>query len=270
MRPGAGDDGDRPRLSGHQARVTRPGRRVCGYLRPVLTVDARPRDCVVDRSLICYVRSFLILRMAVGALGIMLPFVLALTDGVWFDGSPYPRNSISAYYYSRMRDVLVGMVCAIGVFLVAYKAAERNLDNTLSNVAGLTAVFVAVFPPHLPPEREPLPIQAHLGGDACAVVHLVSAALFLIALAILSVCFGVREGRRTARVGKRSPRFWRICHWACAGVIGVALLWMGLTQVLQFGPRTALLFGEGVSLVAFGASWLWKGLELDVLRFANE
>lgn len=236
------------------------------YLRPVTTVDARPSGSDVDRTRTRYVRSFLILRVAVGALGIALPFVLVFTDGVWFDGRPYPRNSISAYYYSGMRDVLVGTVWAIGVFLVAYKAAERNLDNTLSNLAGITAVPIALFPPHLPPGREPLPIQDHLGADACAAVHLVSAAIFLIALAILSVCFGIREGRRKARVGKRSPMFWRIYHWACAGIIGVALLWMGFTQVLHFGPRTALLFGESVSLVAFGASWLWKGLELDVLR----
>jgi hypothetical protein len=231
----------------------------------VTVVDARPRASAGEPTLTRYVRSFLILRVAVGGLGIALSFVLVLVDGVWFNGSPYPRNSISAYYYSGMRDVLVGTVSAIGVFLVAYKAAERNLDNTLSNLAGIAAVPIALFPPHLPAGREPLPIQDQLGADVCAAVHLVTAAIFLIALAILSVFFGIREGKRPPH-GKRSPTFWRMYHWACAGTIAVALLWMGFTQVLHIGPRTALLFGEAVALVAFGASWLLKGLEWDVLR----
>jgi hypothetical protein len=208
----------------------------------------------------------LILRAGTGALGVALPFVLVLCDGLLFDLEPFPRNSLSAYYYSGVRDVMVGAVCAIGVFLFSYKVAERNLDNSLSVFAGVTAVAVALFPPRLRGGAQPTPIQERLGEAACAAVHFAAAAAFLIALAALSVVFGVREGTRPRRAGKLSPSFWRGYHWTCAGAIAVALLWIAATEISGWGPASALLYGESAALIAFGASWLAKGLELDMLR----
>jgi hypothetical protein len=232
------------------------------FLKPVTTTAPRPTEPAAFR----YVRSFLILRVAIGALGVGLPLILVLGDGLWFDGDPFPRHSLSAYYYSGVRDVLVGTICAIGTFLLAYKVAEQNLDNTLSVVAGATAIPIALFPPHVRAGATPSPLQERLGESVCAGVHFAAAATFLISLAVLSVLFGVREGGRNARPGQLPPKFWRIYHWSCAGMIVVALLWMGLTELLDVGPSSSLLYGETVSLMAFGASWLAKGLEIDMLR----
>ena len=44
-----------------------------------------------------YVRSYLIMRVAVGALGIALPILLVLGEPLLFDGQPFPRGSLSAY-----------------------------------------------------------------------------------------------------------------------------------------------------------------------------
>jgi Protein of unknown function (DUF998) len=232
------------------------------FLKPVTTVEPRPTDPASSR----YVRSYLILRATVGALGATLPFMLVLCDGLWFDGDPFPRSALSAYYYSGVRDVLVGTICATGIFLVAYKVAERNLDNTLSVFAGLAALAIALFPPRLPPDGKLSPLQERLGESVTAGIHFIAAAAFIVSLAVLSVFFGVREGKRKPKAGKLPPRFWRTYHWVCACLIGAALLWMGLTELLEWGPRESLLYAEGLSLLAFGASWLWKGLELDMLR----
>ena len=104
------------------------GSRVRRFLKPVATVHPRPADPGTAR----YIRSYLIMRALVGALGIALPFALVLIDGWGFDGHPFPRTSLSAYYYSGTRELFVGALCAIGVFLITYKVAEINLDNTLS------------------------------------------------------------------------------------------------------------------------------------------
>ena len=232
------------------------------FLNPVTTVEPRPKDPTSLR----YVRSYLMLRLGIGGLGVALPFILVLCDGLLFDGHPFPRNSLSAYYYSGTRDVLVGAVCATGVFLVAYKVAERNLDNTLSVVAGVAALGVALFPPQLPANVNPAPLQDLLSSSFCAWTHFVSAAIFITALAVLSFFFGVREGARDPRKGKLPPKFWRIYHWTCAGLIAAALVWMGITELFDVGPSRRLLYGETVALCAFGASWLLKGLELDTLR----
>jgi hypothetical protein len=233
------------------------------FLTPVTAVQPRPAEGDAKR----YVRSYLLLRVMIGVIGIGLPFALVLIDGGWLGGSPFPRNSLSAYYYSGVRELFVGSLCAIGVFLVAYKVAEVNLDNTLSLLAGMAALGVAFFPTDRPRDSIPLtPLQDKLGETAVATVHYGSAAVFIISLGVISFCFGLREGARPPVPGNRPPAFWRAFHWACAGVIALALLFVLVTEVFSVGPRESLLIGEALSVWAFGVSWLWKGLEVDMLR----
>jgi len=233
-----------------------------GFLTPVTRVEPRPADPTALR----YVRSYLILRLGVGLGGVTLPFALVLIDGLVFNGDPFPRDSISAYYYSGMRDLMVGAICSTGVFLLAYKVTERNLDNTLSMLAGLAALTAALSPPRLPAGFTPSPLQNLVGEDVTGWTHFVSAVIFITCLALSSFFFGVREGARPAQKGKLPPTFWRIYHWVCAALIVAALLWMGSYELFShWGPRDTLLLGETLSLIAFGASWLLKGLELDTL-----
>lgn len=233
-------------------------------LRPVVAVEPRPTDPGTAR----YVRSFLIMRVLVGALGVALPFALVLIDGVWFDGDPFPRTSLSAYYYSGVRELFVGSLSAIGVFLIAYKVAEVNLDNSLSLLAGVAVLGVALFPTGRPAETVRLmPLQDRLGESLVSAIHYGAAVVFIVSLAVISYFFGKREGKRPPTPNRRrSPRFWRDFHWACAGVIAAALVWILVTELWDVGPDKSLLYGEAVSVCAFGVSWLWKGLELDMLR----
>ena len=234
------------------------------FLQPVETIEPRPTDPELAR----YVRSYLIMRVVIGGLGIALPFVLVFVDGVVLDGDPIPLTSLSAYYYSGARELFVGTLCATGVFLITYKVAERNLDNTLSLAAGFAVLVVALFPTGLPKDVVVLtPLQDWLGEPVVEWVHFIAAVTFIVSLAVISYFFGKREGARPLQEGKRrSRRFWQRYHWACAGAIAAALVWIALTEVTGWGPNESLLYGEAVSAWAFGASWLWKGLELDMLR----
>jgi len=233
------------------------------FLKPVETVHPEPADPGTAR----YLRSYLLMRTAVGAIGIALPIVLMLLDGLWFDGHPFPRTSLSAYYYSGARELFVGALSATGVFLITYKVAEVNLDNTLSLLAGAAVAVVALFPTSRPSDGVRLtPLQEQLGETFVSSVHFIAAAVFISALAVLSYYFGKREGARPPRPDRRPPGFWKAYHWICAGIILAALLWSAATELLDFGPSRSLLYGEAVAVWAFGASWLWKGLELDLLR----
>jgi len=212
---------------------------VIDLLRPELTVEPRPKDPETSR----YVRSYLIMRVFVGALGVALPFLVVLVDGLAFDGDPFPRTSLSAYYYSGARELFVGTLSATAIFLVTYKVADRTLDNTLSTLAGVAVLVVALFPTGLPPDvTELTPLQDLVGESVVEVVHFGAAAVFIVSLAAISFTFGVR-----------------------AGAIAVALVWIVVTELFG-GPPNSLLYGEAVSVWAFGASWLMKGLELDILR----
>ena len=108
------------------------------FLTPV--VETEPRPAAFDREKTRYLRSYLLMRAMVGAIGVVLPFLLVLGDRLLFSGKPFPRDSLSAYYYSGVRDLFVGTLSVTAIFLVTYKVIERNLDNTLSIVAGLAAL----------------------------------------------------------------------------------------------------------------------------------
>ena len=233
-------------------------------LKPQVTTQDRSA-ATPDRLL--YIRSFLVMRIAIGAFGVIMPVSLVLVDRFLHE-NPLLRDSLSAYYHSGVRDIFVGTLCIIAIFLVSYKVLERNLDNTLSTLAGVAAVTVAFFPTGLPDASVllPTPLQLRLNENVVEAIHYVAAAIFIISLAVLSFYFGVREASRPIRKGMHhSPTWWRNYHWTCAGIIAAALVFMGI-----FGrsdpPNRALFYGETASIWAFGASWFMKGLELDALR----
>jgi hypothetical protein len=234
------------------------------FLKPELTFEPRP----IGRETARYVRSFLLMRILVGALGVMLPLMLVVGDR-WLGADSFVRDSLSAYYYSGVRELFVGVLSAIGVFLFTYKVAEHSLDNTLTLFAAAAVVAVVLFPTGLPADvAEPTPLQEKLGESWVQTIHFGGAGIFILSLAVISFLYGVREGRRPAQQGKRPPKFWRWYHWGCALFILAALAGVGVDMATEVGPNQSVLIGEWVAIWAFGASWLMKGLELDYLRKA--
>lgn len=112
--------------------------------------------------------TYFFMRVGMGALAFAFPIALWLV-GLWLMRIP-TQTSLSAYYHSDMRDVFVGVLCAIGFTLFLYKGFSRSEDWAL-NVAGVLAVGIACFP-MLP--TAPLRCRAVCGDDAC----LATSALF--------------------------------------------------------------------------------------------
>jgi hypothetical protein len=90
--------------------------------------------------------SYTMLRQAVGIMGMALPFVLIL--GAWLFFHTCLRGSISAYYYTHMRDVLVGTLWVIGFFLLSYHGPDgrNSIDDWAGNLACIFAVGASLFP----------------------------------------------------------------------------------------------------------------------------
>lgn len=238
------------------------------FLKPELTTpDRREQTSTLagDR----YLRSYLIMRLAIGVLGIALPIVLIIVELAVLAGDGV-RTSLSAYYHSGMRDVFVGTLCATAVFLITYKVAEANLDNTLSSLAGIAAFGVAVFPTSLPLGSSSVltPWQERIGEQATARIHYISAALFIVFLAAISYFFGRREANRPrerlGRDAKFSGAAWRKFHIACAILIAIeaVLTWAAVTWHWW---DYSLIAGETAVSWTFGASWFAKGYELRTL-----
>jgi hypothetical protein len=219
---------------------------------------------------VLYVRSYLLLRTAIGFLGLALPVLVVLGD-LWLQGATdFPRSSLSAYYHSGVRDVFVGVLCATALFLFTYKAFERNGDNVLTSLAGLAALGVALFPTTRPSTATmPTALQDLLGEPVVAFVHFTCAVVFIGLLGVLSWYFGRREGGRTQKRdgyrSRRSPTFWMWFHRTCAAIIGLAVAFIALSKWTGFLASHSVLIGEVVAVLAFGVSWLAKGWERPIL-----
>jgi hypothetical protein len=238
-----------------------------GYLDPQTDAPKRPDPARLAHpdAGVLYLRSYLLMRAVIGFIGLALPFLLVLGDMALERGKI--RGSLSEYFYTGLRDVFVGALFATGLFLVTYKVFEHNLDNVLSTVAGVAALAVALFSTDRPggSTLALTPLQERMGEMTVATVHYVGAAVFIISLGIISLYFGIREGKRTVLQGKLSPVFWRRFHFGCAAGIGVAVVFIAVAELTGWPDHYALLIGETVAVLSFGASWLMKGLELRVL-----
>jgi hypothetical protein len=238
------------------------------YLQPARSTASREAGEIPSDSIS---RSYFLMRLLVGCLGLALPAVLLLGD-LFFMGAKFTtRGSLSAYYHSGMRDEFVGILFVVGILLVTYKITERNRDNLFSFVAGIAAIGVALFPTNIPAGvgAVPTPLQDRLGQTFVATIHYGCAAMFIVCLGFMCRDFALRERERPQQridgIARHSPEFWYRFHMSMAVLIAVAAIYIIVTQSLGIFDRYSILIGECIVTVAFGLSWLFKGLELAVL-----
>ncbi|MBN2344856.1 MAG: DUF998 domain-containing protein [Candidatus Aminicenantes bacterium] len=209
-----------------------------------------------NRSL---VQSYMALRRLIGWLGILLPLICVL-GGMLFAGLPC-QGSISFYYHSNMRDVFIGILGIVSVFLVTYKG-EYAIDNIVTWVIGLAGAGVALFPT-MGPVGAPVRVGPFLVRAGLAdVVHLAAAAVFFLLLALNSIfLFTLSDERGSAPGSNKKKR--NVVYVCCGAVILLCLaLFIVLPKVMgdgSFKEGSAVLILEGVMLLAFGVSWLVKG-----------
>jgi len=191
-----------------------------------------------------YVRSYVFMRLAIGVLGFLLPPLIVFLEPILFDGQPFPRGSLSAYYYSGVRELFVGMLCAIGVFLVIYKIADRTRESRVSTYAGIAVIVVALFPTGKPGAAVPAtPLQDLLGEEWVERVHFCFAGVFIFLLGLICRYFARNRQER------------RGLHRACAVVILLALGLAVLAGATGW-PDKGILIAEWVAVWAFAISWL--------------
>jgi hypothetical protein len=193
------------------------------------------------------VASYLSLRRYIGILGLALPGVL-FAGGLVLDDGLQP--SLSAYYHTGMRDVFVGTLCAIGVFLLSYRGYERN-DRIAGNLACVFAVGVAICPVARDGAHgTPVWVgRAHFGFAAAFFLTLVYFSMFLF-----TRMAPVPTPRKLVR--NRVYRTCGIIMLAC--VVLIAALEIAGADALMRRYRLVFAF-ETAAILAFGVSWLVKG-----------
>jgi hypothetical protein len=191
------------------------------------------------------------LRKAIGVIGVGLPIVLPVGKVLFF--SPGLPGSISTYYYTDMRNVLVGAMVAIGVYLLYYPGYDRG-DTVTASFAGAGAIVLALSPTAPPEPAVPTPSE-HLFG----IVHYTAAAVFFLALAYLSFFrFTRTDGAPTERKQKRNVVY-RVSGVVMVVSIGLAVLLDAVLPDADVESVHPVFWLEALAVIAFGVSWLVKG-----------
>ncbi|HEX8460093.1 MAG TPA: hypothetical protein VF623_01630 [Segetibacter sp.] len=209
-----------------------------------------------------FVISYLVLRRAVGILGIALPLVLIAGFHFLNKNCRLPP-SISHYYYTGFGTYFTGTLCAVALFLFSYNGPEDK-DKWTAMLASVCALGVAFCPTNPYGDTGDTCIIVHLSVNATRnALHYGFAATFFITLAYMSIFLFTKTSDPTPTPEKCIRNK---IYVACGCVILVCIITIFLLTLLQQNviadPKKidiSTFVLETISLFAFGFSWLVKG-----------
>jgi len=192
--------------------------------------------------------TYYMLRGGMAVIAFLLPVVL-LVGGrqTWPGAQP---ASISGYYHTAMRDVFVGALVTVGVFLVLYRAFNK-VENWLLNIAGLAVICVAL----LPCGRDQGSTDA-VGQFTAAQAHGICAMVAFGCLAVVAIFLG----RDTVNLlpDKPTQRLYRGVY------IGLGIAMIAMPAAALWLTRTnasSLFWVETAALWVFASYWMVKTQE---------
>lgn len=187
--------------------------------------------------------AFLIKSFGIGVTALAVPIVLPLVGG--YEG----HYSISYFYHvPATRDLFVGLLWALGLFLVLFQGLSRA-ENLLLTVAGVLLICVAM-----------VPTAFEQCTDTALDWHEGFAVGFFACLFVVAIVFSKRRLSYILWPPLRQ-RFARAYNWAGGLMIGLPLLAWGLH--LWRGPACghAIYWIEAAAILAFAFYWFVKTLE---------
>jgi hypothetical protein len=208
-----------------------------------MLIAPQPKDPIV--------LSYLALRKAVGAVALALPFVLAIPW--WVLRQHMIESSISSYYYTGMRNLFVGSLCAIAMFMLSCRGFDWK-DELAGIFSSLCALGVAFFP--TTPDGCATPLQQHIG-----TVHYTFAALLFSTLAYFClVLFKMTAGDKPMTRKKiQRNRVYTVSGIVIIASVGLIVVSKILKIKYLVGDVGSVFTFETTALLAFGTAWLIKG-----------
>jgi hypothetical protein len=235
--------------------------------------------------------TYFSLRFGLGLLAFFFPIFLVGIGLIWENISP--PGELSAYYFVPYepsnnlrlfpaRGLFVGMLWALGCFLILYQGFSRT-ENWVLNFAGFCALAVAIFPMY-PPEDCRI-----CGTDAWSFLHKPAAIGLFVSMALVAwACSGdtlgelkkkneqqqQHEPKTEQSVRERVVRWlhkviWlqdvktlrRLYYWIAAFMFATPVLVTIITRLFGI-PGWWILGVEWAGIAAFSFYWLLKGYEL--------
>ena len=205
-----------------------------------------------------FTATYLYLRRAIGMLSLLFPFLLVI--GLYIATDSFLLPTLSDYYhYTDVRDLFVGVLCAIGVFLWSYKGYENSLDNIAGNIASVSIIGTAL----VPNSREETNIVGWFKDTIGFNPHVILAGVFMLMMAFFCLAQFTQTGNTAPGNEKlKRNRIYRICGWlilACIALIIVFMLADKYTDINLKPIENAVFWLESIAIWAFSFAWLVKG-----------
>lgn len=206
-------------------------------------------------------RTFITQQRVIGLLSFFLPVFLASWSVL--NGTPI-RGSLSEYYYTPVRDIFVGTLAALSLFLWSYRGYHPDnpglrMDRIVAKIASVSAALVALAPLRPRQDGECTLLQCVMGELNADLLHNVAAAIFLAALATFCLILFPMSSIDAPGMGRRL-----VIYGISGAIIVMVLLLMVLWKFLPvdvyfaLGRYKPIYILESLALFAFGVAWLLR------------
>lgn len=192
--------------------------------------------------------SYLNQRRIIGLLGFIFPVILVVARLM---AGMFPvEPTLSDYYHTNARDIFVGVLVAIGLFLLAYEGYDR-WDRRITSAAGFFMVCIAAFPSFGGGTTNYL--FQFLSPKTNGILHVASAVSAFFLLGVMSFFQFTKSGTLMSQKKKQRNRIYRIC-----GIV----IWITMVIMLILNKSRYFIVLECIVLWAFAFSWIVKGWTL--------
>lgn len=204
-----------------------------------------------------YYLSYMSLRMAIGWVGLLMP--IAVRIGAYVFQGIWSPATISAYYYTGMREVFVGSLVLVGALLMCYRTPDKQ-DTWLGVATGLAAIGIALFPMDVTFAKELIQKYPESCFTECYVVRgflgfhgLFVGAFFALAFYLMFFRFAAHTPANATAQKVTRNKVYKICAVIMVGA-GLAMLYF---TTIKFS--SGIFWSEAGAVMSFATAWLIKG-----------
>jgi hypothetical protein len=225
----------------------------------------------VDRQLLV---SYHRLQQTVGWIAFVMPLavrtIAKLRYGIsWSD-------SISAYYYTAMRDEFVGSL-VVGGLALSFFRTDSPRDRWIAVVAGIAAAGIGLFPMDIrvgvlqwassPDGSDVQKIVDALSNGPHGPIgfHMYFVATFF-ALTFYLVAF--RFSANTPQQPTRQKTARNLIYKICGALMALGMVWIAYIKLT--GSADSIFPPEMIAVMSFAAAWLVKGQTVPGLKDHRE
>lgn len=203
------------------------------------------------------------LQQAVGWTAFLMPIVVRVLAYVW--QGVFTTTSISAYYYTGLREVFVGSLVTGGVLLAFFRTASMS-DKVIAIVGGLAAIGIALFPMTVTGGdvssmmvKSPEDAKRYLdslrdGPHGPLGYHIYFVGAFFAAVFYL-VTFRFQANTPAMPTAEKLQRN----RWYRRLGILMALAFACIGYLHFMASDASIFWPESIAVMAFAAAWLIKG-----------